>query len=404
VRSTGRIILVLGFGLLFSYFSAAAQSNDTLVKNIEISHKFGEQINIQAAIESTDQIKLISAHIHSEDNKIKLNAPMNLTLSGQISGSYDLELLPISPFSMLSIWFDVEMSDGTQFTSEISNYFYEDNRFQWETITTDEFIISWHQDNPDFGTEILEAAYQGLTRIQNLIDVPNPEDIHIYVYSNPGELQEALSFSESSTSWVAGHTKPDLKVVLVSIPSDDDQGPEIIRQIPHELTHVLLYEKIGDGYANIPRWLNEGLATTAEAYPNPEYQTILENMYSQKYLIPFADLCAAFPSDPGKIQLAYAEAYSFVSYIQREYGKDKIEDLIQSYSSDKDCSLGVIKAFNISLTDLETGWRQDTFKESSLTSKLREAVPLIIIVMFIFIVPIGLVGSKLIRKKKRESH
>jgi len=371
------------------------------IKDIEVSHKFKETLTVQAMIYPSDNIKYVTVHIKSEDNIIDNTYPMILNPSGKIFSSINLEKFPIIPFSTLDIWFDVEKNDGTKFNNEPINYIYEDNRFDWKTIIIDEFVISWYQDNPDLGEKILRSAHEGLTRIQNLFEIPSPKGIHIYAYSDAAEMQEALSLSGS---WVAGHSKPELNIVMVSLPPGSEQKLEIERQIPHELTHVLLFEKIGESYDNLPRWLNEGLATAAEINPNPNHQVILEKAYDHDALIPIEDLCTRFPSNSTNIQLSYAEANSFVSYLQTEYGKKVIEELILSYSNGKSCELGIYNVFDRTLSELEVEWHRAVFDKTSQHSRIEESIPLIIVVAILFIVPIGLGAIRLFKIKEHETN
>ncbi len=80
-------------------------------------------------------------------------------------------------------------------------------------------------------------------------NIPNP--VIIYVYRDPADLQSALSLVQQS--WVAGHANPDLGIILLSIPDSPSQRMELERQIPHELMHLLLYQKTVDSYTSLPR-------------------------------------------------------------------------------------------------------------------------------------------------------
>jgi len=400
MQPLSRIIQIAS--VLISSVISSGNFDGVQIDDITITHKFGEQLNIQVRIEPSEKIKDINVHIQTEDKIINTFVPLTLNSSGEFYCSLIIDQLPISPFSTLSIWFEVETNDEENFTSDTTKYFYEDNRYQWTTIKNDEFVISWYQDNPDLGEDILKAANEGMARIQSLLELPNPKSIQIFAYSNASDLHGALNFSPSSTSWVAGHTQPDQKVILVSLEPGEEQILEIERQIPHELTHVLLYEKIGIQYANLPQWLNEGLASTAEINPNPEYQEILKIAYDQNSLIPLETLCGSFPSDPRNVQLSYAEANSFITYLQTEFGKEKIKDLIESFLTEDSCTQGVLTTFDIPLVDLESDWHRSIFNENSILGASGETIPLLIIIVVVFIVPIGMVGSRLIIISKRD--
>ena len=397
--SLSKFYLVVGvsIGLLFQI----VEPTDINIKDINISHSFNEFITVQALIYPTDQIESVNVHIQSKDTIIDNKYPMSLNPSGKTLSSINLNETSFIPFSTLKIWFEVEKKDGTIFHYDPRYYFYDDNRFDWKILKTNEFEIAWYQDTPALGEKVLQTAQEGISKIQKLVTVPVPVGIKFYVYSNAAEMRDALMFSPSTTSWIVGHSKPELKVVLVSIPPGGEQAREISRQIPHELTHVLLFEKIGESYNNLPRWLNEGLASKAEINLNPDLQVILENAHDNDVLIPLVDLCTNFPSDSNKIQLSYAEASSFVSYLQTEYGGEIIEELVQSYVLNSNCELGFQNVFDQSLTEIEADWHRTIFNTPSLHSRIEESIPLLIIIAILFVGPIGLGTIRLIKIKSR---
>jgi len=399
--SLHKFFLVVGvsISLLFN----TGESGDINIKDIEISHSFNEFMTVQAMIYPTDLIESVNVHIQYKDSVIDNKYPMNLNPSGKTFSSINLNKTPFIPFSTLKIWFEVEKKDGTIFNNDPIYYFYNDNRFNWKTLKTNEFEIAWYQDTPALGEKVLQTAQEGISKIQKTVTVPVPVGIQIYVYSNAAEMREALMFSPSLTSWIVGHSKPELKVVLVSIPPGIEQAKEINRQIPHELTHILLFEKIGEGYNDLPRWLNEGLASKAEINPNPDYQAILKHAHDHDALIPLEDLCIHFPSNSNNIQLSYAEANSFVSYLQTEYGMEIIEELVQSFENNRSCEQGIQSVFNRSLSELETDWQRTLFNGQSLHSRVEESIPLIIIIAILFIGPIFLGTIRLIKIKSRRS-
>jgi hypothetical protein len=131
--------------------------------------------------------------------------------------------------------------------------------------------------------------------------------------------------------------------------------------IPHEITHILLYRFMGAEFSYLPAWLNEGLASQMEFYTLPEFDLILEKAYNERGLIPIAHICAAFPTDSDLARLSYAEANSFVGYIQQEFGVTGLQALILAYDQGVSCERGVETALGVSLADLDKEWKRDTF-------------------------------------------
>ena len=362
----------------------------TRIVDLNIDHIVGEQIDFQAKVEPSDNVKEIDIFIVAEDKSLLARETLTPTSQGDIYYIYKIFQPAIRVNSELSIWFEVKLTDGTHQTTEPTKYFYNDNRFEWQSLQTDEFMVFWYQEDPDFGHKLLTAAKDGYSKINQLVRLPSPEGITIYAYDNVIDLQEILKFSGEATSWVAGHANPALGTMVVSLPPGPDQEIKISQQIPHELVHILLHQMNGDGYHNIPRWLNEGLASSAELFPNPEFQLLLIKAYERGSLLPIESLCKNFPIDAANFQLAYAEAYSFTSFLHNEYGKEKMEKLIKAYGQGQTCDQAVKAIYKLSLTEVEKDWRQEVFSEPPGLTINQDTISLMILIGVAFIVPLGM--------------
>jgi hypothetical protein len=144
--------------------------------------------------------------------------------------------------------------------------------------------------------------------------------------------------------------------VLVAIPPNQEALAHMKRDIPHELTHLLIYKATGAGYIRIPRWLDEGLASANEELAQPAYQLALEAAFSHNQLIPIETLCAPFPADAGLAQLAYAESQSLVQFL-RNRDPYVVRKLLGAYAGGATCSGGVEQVLGSTLGAIELNWR-----------------------------------------------
>lgn len=222
----------------------------------------------------------------------------------------------------------------------------------------------------------------------------------IYTYANPADMRATLQVADRS--WVGAHTDPDLLTMVVSLPPGPEQRLEMEHQIPHELMHIIVYLKVGPSYVNLPAWLNEGLASIAELYPNPDYLIILESAYQKGNLFPIKDLCASFPRDAAGAYLAYAQAASFTRYLHKEYGSSGLENLLQTYAEGLDCERGIQVALGGDLNQLELAWRRDTFGQDPMASAATNLAPWIALLLAVLAVPALIVISSLRRRPEAE--
>ena len=394
--------LLLLVGILLGINNPARAEAEVRV-DVEVSHIFGQEITIQGKIETENQIQDLRVFIQSENDAI-VTESIPFSEDGEISYTLDVTNQAIRAFSYLTIWFDVQLeNDEIITTPALDTYYYDDNRFDWQSASAAEFTIHWYQPDNALGQKILNAANEGLQRIQNQIDVPRPQHVDIYAYSSAVDMQGTLAFSGQTAAWIAGHADPDLDLIVVSLPPGPDQTLEIRRQIPHELVHVLLYQKLGSGYQYLPRWLNEGLASTAELFPNPDYEILLSKAYERESLIPLDELCSSFPLDAASFQLSYAESYDFTWYLSQTYGKTKVDELIQTYADGRGCEQGIETALGTSLKKLNNDWRELKFGENMMLKALNIFAPWIFLAVIVLAAPVGWMVSGLSRKKARTS-
>jgi hypothetical protein len=258
----------------------------------------------------------------------------------------------------VSYWWQIDDDDENRRTTEPKQFTYTDNRFEWQQLSAGVFTVHWIEEQGDtiFGQAALDISQASLAKINAELQAPDPETIDIYIYDSQSNLATAMTLT--GRNWAAGQARPELGVVVLAIPSEDGYTSAMRRFIPHEITHLLIYELVtSDSYRYVPEWLDEGLATANEQLPTPEHALVLEEARIQDRLKSLEDLCIPFPPDSQDAFLSYAQSGSVVGYIRAQYGAPGIRDLLAAYSWGASCTGGVQSALDMSLDDLETAWR-----------------------------------------------
>ncbi len=208
----------------------------------------------------------------------------------------------IRPFAQVEFRWEIDFDGAGSFTSPKYSFIYTDNRFEWQQMEEQPFKVFWYQGDKAFAQTILDTAQEGVKQLERILSLSVPEELEIYVYNDTSALLQALN--PAGPGWVSGHADPDLGVILVSIPYGSEQRQDIEQRIPHELAHIALFKSTGLGYYNLPTWLNEGLASLAEIYPNQDYQVLLEHAIETDSLLPMQSLCNGFPRDASSALLS----------------------------------------------------------------------------------------------------
>ena len=369
------------------------------VEEARVSVDFGKTITFQARIKAPIGIQQVSLLFRGVNENVTRVEPIQPAADGSVSFVYDASLNVFPPFSSIVFWFQATLDDNNTYTSGPLTFSYNDNRFPWRETSRNNLIVHWYAGDDAFGAAALDAANSGIFAINEFIPISTAQNIDIYIYSNPKDLQDTLMLG--GEQWVGGHTNPELGVVLVAIaPGGENQSFELETKIPHELAHVMLYRSIGQAYMKQPVWLLEGIATMAE-YPNPDYKHALDIASGNNTLLAFKDLCNAFPSDAGNAFLAYAQSQSFVTYIRETYGTSGLARLTQSYSDGFSCELGATNALGTSLSQLDTRWRENVLGQNVTGVAFRNLLPYALLMFLVLIVPLWGAIDILRQRRKR---
>ncbi len=359
-------------------------------------YRFGERITFYAKVRSSAFID--TAHVffqaHADTRTVVGEAQIQAQEEGLYLLSYTHLLADyhLRAFSQVDFRWEVVISNGEKVNSPAYEFFYEDNRYEWNSLEENPFRVHWFEGDVPYAQSIIDAAEKGFFQAQTLLPIPKPQFMEIYIYPDSNSLQAALQ--PGSRDWVAGHAEPDLGVIVAALPSGPDQVILIQQRIPHELMHILLYQYMGSGYDNLPVWLSEGLASLTELYPNADYDLLLKDAVERKALIPMAALCQTFPRDASNALLAYAQATSFTRYLHGVYGVSGMQDLVAAYANGLSCERGVQKALGRSLSQLERNWRSEALAEDMTAAAFDNLRPWWILLGVVLITPLILIAVR----------
>ena len=379
------ISIVMAVLLLGLPQQAQAQSGIE-VTDVGVFDDFGQQVTFQARIKSP--IPILGTTLVFSDNfdEIPRRFPVQVGDGGIVTYRYDVTQNVLRPFVTITFWFDVALQDGQTVRSPNYTVQYLDDRFVWQQRTDNLLRVHWYEGDEVFGDVLLDAAQRSLNRVNALIPAPAVAPVDVYVYASAADLQNALFLG--GEQWQGGHANPKLGVVMVAIPPGPGQSIDMETLIPHELAHVMLYRNVGGGYSSLPVWLNEGIASMAELYPNPDYAQALTLASQNGSLLPFADLCDSFPPDASRAYLAYAESQSFVGFLRDTYGIPALFSLASAYADGLSCDQGVVRALNTSLANLDTRWRESELGANVVGVVLRNMLPYLGLLVFLLLIPL----------------
>lgn len=364
--------------------------------DLTAAYKYGEEVTFQVKIKQPAIVKDILLLIRPQGQDTILEQAV-LNPQGEMMLTFDLKQRPFRPFAPVEYWLRVTTTTGEKVESTHQVLFYEDNLQPWQRLEEGRFLVNWRDGDQKFGQAVLNAAIAGQKAVAAYLPLPDATTVRIYVYPSARELQSALVFNQQT--WVAGHTSPDLGLILLSIPPGLDQQLEMDRQIPHELAHIALYQLAGSAYTRLPLWLNEGIASLAELNPNPEYRIALERSSSAGHIIPMETLCGSFPGDASSAFLAYAQSASFIRFFVQKFGTPGLTALINQYKNGIGCLEGVQSATGSSLAQLQSRWQQESLGMNTTSLAIQNLAPYLIIGALLLLLPLSVALKSLLVSK-----
>jgi len=128
----------------------------------------------------------------------------------------------------------------------------------------------------------------------------------------------------------------------------------------HEFMHVITLQMTEN---RMPRWLSEGISVWEEREGRPywgrDQGLDLVRAADQGKLLPVADLNSGFSGarNNADLSFAYFQSYLVVDYIARQYGFDKLVELVQQYAFIKEDSERFGEVFAMDIGEFDAGFR-----------------------------------------------
>ncbi len=128
--------------------------------------------------------------------------------------------------------------------------------------------------------------------------------------------------------------------------------------VTHELVHELLDQYVSPHGAQLPRWFHEGLAQhlAGDTYLGAREEDLVWRVAANR-LLPFGELARGFPDDREGVRIAYAQSYSFVSWLVRELGYERVLRTAKNVDDLTSFDRALVGSARRSTYDLQTDWR-----------------------------------------------
>ncbi|HYX51032.1 MAG TPA: peptidase MA family metallohydrolase, partial [Ktedonobacteraceae bacterium] len=190
------------------------------------------------------------------------------------------------------------------------------------------------------------------------------QPINLWVYANDQDFHGSLA--PGSYEWVGGEALPLLhEASIVVVDGNDDT---LIRDMPHELTHLVFHELTPQGIT-APRWFDEGLAVYNQIYREPQLKARLDRALASQSLLRLSDISMNFPANADQAYLAYAQSYDLLNYMYNTFDISKMIQLIKDINNPQQTfDQDLTQAIGEDQIHLENQWRLFHAQSAVLTT------------------------------------
>jgi hypothetical protein len=128
--------------------------------------------------------------------------------------------------------------------------------------------------------------------------------------------------------------------------------------VVHELVHVLLDQYVQPQGARMPRWFHEGLAQSlaGDTYLGAREEDLVWRAAASR-LPSFGELRERFPTDEEGLRIAYAQSYSYVEFLRRQFGLDGLLRIAAAVDEWTTFERALVGRAGRSTLELEDAWK-----------------------------------------------
>jgi len=351
-------LVVILMGLLTVSVAPVAGQSTIRVQSNTTEYKFGEHMTFRLTAQSVAPIKDVVLTYRYRYGEATVRRTPEFTPGLQIKAEYKERLHrgEIPPGTDVDYAWQITDEKGNTLTTETATLTYMDDRFQFQKLTQDKLSIFWYGADEAFGQRVMSSAQRALNRLQQSMGVELKDPVKLIVYQTKNDMQAALPsrgavFDERVTT--LGTVVSADTVLLLG------QQEDLDATIAHELTHVVVGLAVKGPFGQVPAWLNEGLAmwNENEGDLRGKNKTALEDAIKTKELISIRSMTAP-TGKPEQVNLWYGEAFSIVDYLLKNFGKDKMAELLATFKKGASYDDGLKKVYGFDQDELDNRWRQ----------------------------------------------
>ena len=350
---------MLAAALLAAVLSPAAlqaQDGITVSKNTAV---VGFPISIGFSLAAASDSEITDIRLHYTTNRqsfaqVTSEVYIDFTRASSVDIYWTLDMARLGGLPMgitIDYWWTLTDADGSRLQTEAIRINYDDNRYDWKSLTQGDITLYWYNGDQAFAGELMGTTQAALVRLQEDTGAHLTQAIDLYIYASPEDLRASMI---NSSEWTGGVAFTRYNTISIGIASYNLAWGK--RAIIHELAHMVTHQMTFNPYNAIPTWLNEGLSMYAEGDLDSVYRTALLRAIAGETLISVRGLSSPFSAFTILSYQSYAQSYSLVDFLISEYGQDSMFQLLGIFKQGAGYDDAFMSVYGFDLDGLNDLW------------------------------------------------
>lgn len=267
--------------------------------------------------------------------------------------NWDMRKATLPVGATVRYWWIIENQNGDRLISDKYTLQFQDTRYSWQNLAEDEISLFWYRGSLSFASELLAACNQALQRLYADTGARLERPVSVYIYASPQDLRAAMVFPRE---WTGGVAFPEFGIIAIGVPVNQLSWGK--KAVAHELGHMVIHQVTFSPYgANLPVWLNEGLAMHAEGERDVYLELLLRKAAAEGKLFSVRSLSSPFSAKPEDAYLSYAQSQSLVEFLIQNYGKDKMLELLHLLKEGSSVDEALLSVYGFDQSGLDRLWK-----------------------------------------------
>lgn len=274
-------------------------------------------------------------------NRVSASAELDLRLTGGFP-----------PGTELDYWWVVTDGSGAETVTAPATLRLDDDRFGWRSRPQGLVTLHWYQGDWAFAGTLLATAEDALERLAGETGARLRQPVDIYIYDGYQDLLSAMVFPQE---WTGGVAYPAYSAIAIGITESSMEWG--CSAVAHELAHLVVHQITDNPYLDLPVWLDEGLAVSAQPTVSENYALALSWAEQNDLLFSVRSLCSPFSAYSEMAILGYAQSWSLVQYLAATYGQDKMLALLEVFREGCGYDEALERVYGFDIEGLDALWR-----------------------------------------------